>query len=348
MSRSVLLITGAGGWLGNTLLEILSESKVSKDYDVIIIFSLFQKEFKKLKLTRDKFSKNKIILKSIYGEITDKSIYLKLNKFLNNDDKLSIIYALSIIHAKSAKEFKLINCYGLERFVENIKNKNLQKFVYISSNSPFGFNNSKNKFNELSKYSPIGNYGKTKMIAEKFLKNNLPKNKLKIIRSPWFHGPNMPERQKLFLRKVAIGSFPIIYPGNNKRSIINTIDLSKAILNLLKYKSDHTIYCVCEPKSIKMYDLISLIQKTAKDLEIEKVTNKNILFLPPLTSNIFIVFDRLVQKLGLYSKIIHVMSELGMNIEMDSSRYRNEFPDHKFISINKSINHELKEAIRKH
>tara|TARA_B100000941_G_scaffold255225_1_gene203808 strand:- start:2370 stop:2663 length:294 start_codon:yes stop_codon:yes gene_type:complete len=97
-----------------------------------------------------------------------------------------------------------------------------------------------------------------------------------------------------------------------------------------------------------MYDLISLIQKTAKDLEIEKVTNKNILFLPPLTSNIFIVFDRLVQKLGLYSKIIHVMSELGMNIEMDSSRYRNEFPDHKFISINKSINHELKEAIRKH
>ena len=49
------------------------------------------------------------------------------------------------------------------------------------------------------------------------------------------------------------------------------------------------------------------------------------------------MLDIFLQKLGFYSKIIHVVSELGMNIEMDSSRYRKEFPNHKFSTIKETI-----------
>ena len=51
--------------------------------------------------------------------------------------------------------------------------------------------------------------------------------------------------------------------------------------------------------------------------------------------------------MGFYSTIIHVVSELGMNIEMSSKRYRKEFPNHKFSTINISIYEELKEALQR-
>ena len=38
------------------------------------------------------------------------------------------------------------------------------------------------------------------------------------------------------------------------------------------------------------------------------------------------------------------MGELGMNIKADSRIYREEFPDHIFITIEKSIDLEIKEA----
>ena len=58
------------------------------------------------------------------------------------------------------------------------------------------------------------------------------------------------------------------------------------------------------------------------------------------------MLDIFLQKLGFYSKIIHVVSELGMNIEMDSSRYRKEFPNHKFSTIKETIKNELRETFK--
>ena len=319
MNKSILLITGAGGWLGNTLIEMISNNEISKNYDLIIISSLSNYDYKDINLIRNNFSKNNIILKNIEGNLAEDKFYRKLENLINENDKLSVVYASSIIHAKSAKEFREINYKYLKIFVNFINRFKLKKFIYISSNSPFGFNNGKEKFNEFTKYSPIGNYGKTKMLAEQFLLKNISKNYLKILRPPWFHGPNMPERQKLFFRKVSYGSFPIIYPGHNKRSIINTIDISIAIINFLKNKTKHNIYCLSEPNSISMLEFVSLIQKSAKELKLNK-KKKSVFYLPPLTSTFLCMVDICIQKLGFYSKIIHVVSELGMNIEMDSSR----------------------------
>ena len=347
MKKSILLITGAGGWLGSTLIEMLSKNGISNTYDLIIISSLSSFDYKDidLGLIKKNFSEKNLILKNIEGDLADNKFYKKLAHLINDNDKLSIVYTSSIIHAKSAKEFRKINFESLKIFVNFIKSFKLDKFIYISSNSPFGFNKGNEKFNESTRYHPIGNYGKTKMLAEQFLLKNISKNYLKILRPPWFHGPNMPERQKLFFKKVSHGSFPIIYPGNNKRSIISTIDLSIAIINFLKKNTQHNIYCLSEPNTISMLEFIKIIQRSAKELNIIKKT-KPVFFLPPLTSTFLCMLDIFLQKLGFYSKIIHVVSELGMNIEMDSSRYRKEFPNHKFSTIKETIKNELRETFK--
>ena len=121
-----------------------------------------------------------------------------------------------------------------------IKSFKLDKFIYISSNSPFGFNKGNEKFNESTRYHPIGNYGKTKMLAEQFLLKNISKNYLKILRPPWFH-TKYAERQKLFFKKFHM-DLSLLFIQNNKRSIISTIDLSIAIINFLKKEYDNTTY----------------------------------------------------------------------------------------------------------
>ena len=160
--------------------------------------------------------------------------------------------------------------------------------MYISSNSPFGFNKSGMSFNENSRYNAKGNYGKSKKLAEILLLSSFKKDILNIVRAPWFHGSNMPMRQKLFLRKAALGRFPIIFPGENRRSLINTRDLAIASINLITNSSKKTIYWVCEEEPIYMNDYIEIIQNSAIKNQIikRKVFKFRSKFLPPLTSTI--------------------------------------------------------------
>ena len=157
----------------------------------------------------------------------------------------------------------------------------------------------------------------------------------------------MPIRQKLFLKKAALGTFPIIFPGTNKRSIINTKDLAKASINLITKPSMQTIYWICEEKSITMKRFVEIIQKSASNNKFVKKRKYKFLFMPPLTSSICSIIDILLQKIGIYSKIIHVIGELGMNIEANSRVYREEFSDHIFTVIEQSIDLEIKEAFNK-
>ena len=348
MKRSILLITGCGGWFGNTFLNYFSKSSIAKKVDMIICSSFYKNDIKNIQEIKNNFAKKEI--KIIAGDIGKDNFYYNLEKIISKEDQLYIVYSSSVIHAKSANEFFRVNFFSLKKFIQNINIFNINKIVYISSNSPFGFSQNNKKFDEDSKYSPIGNYGKTKMLAEKYLLEAFPNNNLVIIRPPWFHGPNMPERQKLFLKKVSKGSFPLVLPGNNKRSIINTLDLSKATINLLFKKNKYKIYCICEPKSISMKRFIEIIQNASNNTNDQKKYKSffiSAICLPPLTSTIFSKLDIIIQKFGLYSKIIHVISELGMNIEMDPTKYCNEFKDHIFTSIESSIDNELKEAFEK-
>ena len=63
-----------------------------------------------------------------------------------------------------------------------------------------------------------------------------------------------------------------------------------------------------------------------------------------MSSSICCLLDRFLQRLGIYSQIIHVLGELGMNIEADSKVYREEYSNHIFTPIHKAIDKEIKEA----
>ena len=197
--KSTLLITGAGGWLGSSLIELTKEKYFRDTYKKVILCTFSSKEVDAKYAIEELNKDNNLKYNWLFGDLFLDKIYFDLKNILKKDEDLKVIYSASVIHAKSSKDFFRINNRALEKFVKKISQYNLSKFLYISSNSPFGFNNGKSPFDEQSKYNPVGNYGKSKKFAEIFLLSYFDKRKLKIIRAPWFHGNSMPIRQKLFL-----------------------------------------------------------------------------------------------------------------------------------------------------
>ena len=347
---NTLLVTGSNGWLGSAIFNVfnLYENNL-KNLNNIVIHSLEelgpnQKEnFNFLKKQNPKLN-----IYFLNGDFKNNKFFEKLKSLLStlSSENLYVITTVSVIHPTKWDDFISVNVNGLKKFYEVCESFRLAKFTYISSNSPFGFNSKNKIFDENTLYCPIGGYGISKKKAEIFLLNKNVPDIITILRAPWFHGKNMPDRQKLFLRKAAYAKFPLIGNGLNKRSIVNVEDLAKASLNVTFTSRKSQIYWIAE-KNLTMNQLLLLINRSARKLFKKKgieIKNKKILRLPYGFSTVFKIMDKFIQSIKIYNKYVHVLSELGQNIFVSSEKYRKEFPNHNWRCINLTIFDELKEA----
>ena len=344
----VLLVFGADGWLGRAILNcICKDNKFVNEIDCLVLHSLFENKIY-MESLRKRNKSNDFELNFISGCLTDKKTIDKIKNILDfkKISKLSIIHTASVIHPNNISLFKKLNYDALKKIYKLCSSYPNLKFTYISSNSPFGFSNNL-PFNENASYNPQGMYGFSKKMAEMFLmkQEGFKKDLITILRAPWFHGPNMPIRQKKFIKKVIDGEFPLVGSGDNKRSIVNVIDLAKAALNLTFNNRNHRVYWVSERRSYKMKSMINIIQQSASTLNIKsKQKRYNYIPLPRGFSTIALFLDKLIQHVGFYNTIVHVLGELGQNIEVDPSLYMEEFKNHKFTSFKESIKSEIIEA----
>ncbi len=343
-----LLITGSNGWLGKAIIRNLINSfKYYSKIDLLIIHTLDQIDF----LTKNDsylLEKNKINYVRIFGSITNDSLIQSINKIslFSKIKEIKVIHTASVIHPKKVSDFYKVNFLGTINLYNSLKSLNLSKFTYISSNSPFGFNKRGIPFDENSTYNPIGGYGTSKKCAEEFLLGLDEKEKIVILRAPWFHGNEMPERQARFLVNASKGKFPIIGKGENRRSLVNTTDLAIASLNVTLYKCKRNIYWISDKDSYSMKKIIYIVQNF--NSKYKKIKLKfNAIYLPKGTSTFFILLDLILQKIGIYNMYLHVLGELGQNIECSSREYWNEFNNHKSIDFEQSICEEIKEAYKK-
>ena len=343
-----LLITGSNGWLGKAIISNLINSfEYFSKIDLLIIHSLDQIN----SLSENEIfllRKNKINFVKIVGSISDGTLIKSIKKIslLSEIKEIKVIHTASVIHPKKVSDFHKVNFLGTIDLYNYLKKLNLAKFTYISSNSPFGFNKRKSPFDQYSKYNPLGGYGKSKKCTEEFLLGLKEKKSIIILRAPWFHGKEMPVRQAKFLIKASKGKFPIVGKGENRRSLVNTIDLAKAALNVTLYKCKNNTYWISDSDSYPTKKIIYIIQKSyAKNKKI-KAKSKAI-YLPKGTSTFFCFLDLMLQKIGIYNMYLHVLGELGQNIECSSKEYWNEFTNHKSMDFEESIDEEMQEAYSK-
>ena len=148
-----ILITGGFGYIGTYLVNLL----LKNNYKVIVVDNLCNgKKFlrKNLFHIKKNFS-SKIVLDYIQKKKIKKIVHLAA--YIDAEESV-----------KNPKKYFKNNVIELKKFLENIKNTNIEKFILASSAAVYG-NGSKKKIDENFSVSPVSPYGLTKLEGEKLI-----------------------------------------------------------------------------------------------------------------------------------------------------------------------------------
>ena len=148
-----ILVTGGYGYIGTYLVNLL----LRNNYKVIVVDNLCNgKKFIKKNLFHIKknFS-SKIVLKNIKKKKIKKIVHLAA--YIDAEESV-----------KNPTKYFKNNVIELKKFLENIKNVGIKKFIFASSAAVYG-DGSKKKIDENFLTLPVSPYGLTKLQGEKIL-----------------------------------------------------------------------------------------------------------------------------------------------------------------------------------
>lgn len=167
-----ILLTGANGFVGSHILEELS----SYNHEITAIV----RKTSNLKW----ININSVILK--YGDLQD-TVFLE--KAVEQADV--IIHCAGAVRALNWNTYEKVNVTGTKNLVQAVlkNNKNLKKFIFISSQAAMGPSSGKTPRSPYEKENPVSDYGKSKLMAEKEVKALEGKFPYTILRPASVYGP---------------------------------------------------------------------------------------------------------------------------------------------------------------
>ncbi len=268
-----ILITGASGFVGGVLVRECLKRKHQIKCLVRKTSNLGQlKEYP---------------VELVYGDLLDRD---SLSKAVQDVD---VIYHLAAQIEKVDKQiYDKINYLGTKNLIEICLsyNKNLKKFVYVSTIAAVGPSKSDIPVKEDSVPHPINDYGKTKLAAENFIRGFQGKLPFVIARLPMVYGPGNTNINK-FIKLAKTGFWPAFYGGDKLTSAIYVEDVVQGLILLAENpKAVNRIYFLTEEKIYKLSEVGKIIAEAlGKKLIIIKIP-LNLLLL-------FIFFQEILFKL---------------------------------------------------
>lgn len=220
-------ITGATGFLGSHLAEVLTERGAQVR---AIVRGTSDTRF----------------LRSLGAEIVDANLHTGegLGEAVSGVD--AVVHGAAVVKARSEAEFHQVNAGGTERVLEAVKKHNPQvkRFVYVSSLAAHGFSDDGNPRGVHDEARPVTHYGRSKLAGERMVlaaKDVLP---VSVIRPPAIYGPRDAE-MFAFFQVVSRRLMPFMGDPNNTLSIVYARDAATAIyLALTKPHASGSVYFV--------------------------------------------------------------------------------------------------------
>ncbi len=233
-------ITGASGFIGEHLENLLREKKIS---------------YRKI------------------GRKNDSDFKIReINSVTNWDKALrgvdTIFHLAGVAHLlksddKSKELHKEVNLEGTKRLVEQASKMGVKKIIFLSTVKVYGEKSILGKkFDIFSTENPKDEYAVSKFQAENFLKNFATKNDIDfvIVRTPIVYGPNMKANFYDLFNLVYL-SIPLPFEKiKNKRSIIYVGNLVDFLYNCaLSKEALGKTFLISEKYSLSTQEIIKLI-----------------------------------------------------------------------------------------
>lgn len=250
-----VLITGASGFIGHHLVQ--QALKDGYAVDAAMRTSSNISALESLKDQKDGVG----ALEFVYPDYESKEA---LTQLLTERQYSYIIHAAGVTRAKNDQAYNHINADYSLMLAEAalLAAIPLKRFVFLSSLAAIGpvSYDANGPINEQTQAEPITSYGKSKLLAEKYL-NQLEKLPLTIIRPTAVFGPR--EKDILIVFKtLAKGLDPYIGNGPQRLSFVYVDDLVTATLSAMKEISEeHTAYNISDGQEYSRYALSDLFRE---------------------------------------------------------------------------------------
>jgi len=216
------LITGAAGFIGSHLVDLLHENNYNVVCFVIKEDDLRWIEGKEVKV--------------VYGDIRDKSSLYPVI-----DDSIQYVFHLAaVVKSPSSEPYFSVNVGGTKNIVEVcIKNSPLLKrFIYTSSVAATGPGDESTIRKETDLCNPITEYGRSKLQTERFLMENKGRLPYTILRPALVYGPRDFRGISSYFKLISKGLKPIL--GEGFTNVIYVKDLVRCLL--LAAEMDEALY----------------------------------------------------------------------------------------------------------
>jgi nucleoside-diphosphate-sugar epimerase len=149
----------------------------------------------------------------------------------------AVVHLANIAHARvDAAELERVNVQGTRRLAEQALTAGVPRFVYVSSIKVHGEQSRAGGFSSASPIDPGDAYGEAKARAEAVLQELARQRllKLTVLRPPLVYGPGVKANFLALIRAIARGLPLPLGSTRNRRSLIYVGNLADAILRCLE------------------------------------------------------------------------------------------------------------------
>jgi nucleoside-diphosphate-sugar epimerase len=337
---STVLVTGAPGWLGTSLVEALI--KGLSDHDQLKNPSADLRVRCLVLPGQDAAPLRKISerVEIVTGDVRNPADCVK---FCEGAKVAVLFHTAGIIHPRKIADLYEINLNGTVNMLDAAIKAGVKRAVVVSSNSPCGCNpRPDHLFDEDAPYHPYMNYGRSKMRMELATKERQGKIETVIVRPVWFYGPNQPPRQSLFFQMIRQGKAPIVGGGGAMRSMCYIDNLCQGLMLAgMTAGANGRIYWIADQRPYSMNEIVDTVERLLEK-EFGKTCAHKRLRLPGLASEVAYVVDGLLQGMGVYHQKIHVLSEMNKNIACSVARAEKELGYRPTVALEEGMRRSLK------
>ena len=338
---ALTLLTGAPGWLGTRLVQVLSEGMDGAPSVLI------PKNTRQIRCLVMPGMDGSVLgraerVQIVSGDLRDGAAVRSL---CQDAAGATLFHCAGMVHpARSVRELYEVNVGGTRRLLQAAEEAGVRRAVVLSSNSPAGNNpRREDRFDEQSPYHPYMAYGRSKMLMEQAVHEYQARGRLEtvIVRPTWFYGPGQPQRQTAFLRMIRSGRAPILGDGGNLRSMTYIDNLCQALLLCeVNPGANGQTYWVSDRRPYTMNEIVDTVERLMKNEFGLGVAHKR-LRLPSVAGEVAGLADGLIQKLGLYQQKIHVFSEMNKNIACSVEKAERELGYAPTVDLEEGVRRRL-------
>ena len=195
--RKKILITGGAGYIGSHVVDNLLQS----NYEIIVLDNLL---FDKHSLNKHIKNKKLTLIKD------DIRNYKNISNYFNDVD--TVIHLAALVGEAACKisesETVSINLDATEQLVKLAIEKQIKKFIFMSTASSYGVQNVDEIANEQTKLNPVSLYAKTKIDCENLLLEKYSDDiQITIFRPSTVYGDSLRMRFELILNHLIKDAF---------------------------------------------------------------------------------------------------------------------------------------------